>query len=236
MSTSRLSFCALVLYLSLAMVACGGSGGSNNNPPPVNPTNDFVYTANAAGSPGTVSALTTNASTGALAAISGSPFNAGSAPRSMAVDSAGKFLFVGNYFSSDISVFGISSTSGALSAVTGSPFAAELGVDAVAVNPNATFLYAVSERSANVWAYSISSAGVLAPLVGYPESLLTPATAADSVIVDPSGKYVYTASRDSLHGYIHGFSINTSNGVGTANGSLTALPLFPLVALGSPAR
>ena len=73
-----------------------------------------------------VSGYTINATTGALTAIAGSPFPAGSAPRSVAVDPTGKFAYVANSgsLSSDdrnVSGYTINATTGALTAIAGSP-------------------------------------------------------------------------------------------------------------------
>jgi DNA-binding beta-propeller fold protein YncE len=61
----------------------------------VDPMGKFVYVANQRGS--NVSAYTINPSTGALAAVSGSPFAAGSTAEGVAVDPMGKFLYVANF-------------------------------------------------------------------------------------------------------------------------------------------
>src|SRR5262249_44333261 len=57
---------------------------------------------------------------------SGSPFPAGSTPRSAAVDPSGKFLYVANFAfpaPGNVSGYTINSSSGALTAIPGSPFA-----------------------------------------------------------------------------------------------------------------
>jgi 6-phosphogluconolactonase (cycloisomerase 2 family) len=67
-----------------------------------------------------ISAFTINANTGALTAISGSPFAAGASPQSVTVDSSGKFAYVANFNSNNVSVFTINPSTGALTSV-GSP-------------------------------------------------------------------------------------------------------------------
>ena len=64
--------------------------------------------------------------------VNGSPFPAGSAPWSL-TDPSGKFVYVANASSSNISVYVIDASSGALTAVGGSPFAAGSLPYAVAV-------------------------------------------------------------------------------------------------------
>ena len=62
--------------------------------------------------------------TGALSGVAGSPFNERLEGGLLAVDGLGKFLFVLNPASSNISMFQIDSSTGALLEVPGSPFAA----------------------------------------------------------------------------------------------------------------
>jgi YVTN family beta-propeller protein len=96
----------------------------------VDPFGKFVYVANQVSN--SISAYTINAATGALTAVNGSPFPAGSAPWSL-TDPSGKFAYVANASSSDISVYAIDASNGALTAVSGSPFAAGSLPYAVAV-------------------------------------------------------------------------------------------------------
>ena len=59
------------------------------------------------------------------------------------VDPAGKFLFVANSVSSDVSVFSIAANTGVLSQVTGSPFPTGAGMDisGIAVSPDGKTVY-----------------------------------------------------------------------------------------------
>jgi 6-phosphogluconolactonase len=79
----------------------------------------FAYVANATSN--NVSGYTINATTGALTAIAGSPFPAGSFPFSVAVDPTGKFAYVANSSSNNVSGYTINATTGALTAIAGSP-------------------------------------------------------------------------------------------------------------------
>jgi len=82
----------------------------------------FVYVANSGSN--NVSAYTIKPVTGALAAVVGSPFAAGSGPVSVTVDPAGQFAYVANLGSDNVSAFTINPATGALAAVSGSPFPA----------------------------------------------------------------------------------------------------------------
>jgi DNA-binding beta-propeller fold protein YncE len=92
-----------------------------------------------------VSGYTINATTGALTAIVGSPFPAGSAPFSVAVDPTGKFAYVANadFNSNNVSGYTINATTGALTAIAGSPFPAGSFPVSVAVDPTGKFAYVV---------------------------------------------------------------------------------------------
>ncbi|HET7777316.1 MAG TPA: beta-propeller fold lactonase family protein, partial [Rudaea sp.] len=67
---------------------------------------------------------TIDPATGALAAIPGSPFAAAANPYAVAVDPTGRFAYVTNRGSNNISAFIIDPVTGGLAAIPGSPFAA----------------------------------------------------------------------------------------------------------------
>jgi 6-phosphogluconolactonase (cycloisomerase 2 family) len=93
----------------------------------VDPSGRFVYAANngnGAASSFNVSAYTIDPTTGALTEISGSPFAAGSFPRSVTVDPSGNFVYVTNSDDNDVSAYTIDQSSGALTVNTAGPFKA----------------------------------------------------------------------------------------------------------------
>ena len=209
----------LCFVLVLALAGCSSDHTATTVPPPIT---NFIYTANAAGNPSTVSALTSDQTTGALTPIAGSPYSTGSGSVALAADQAGRFLFVVNYFSSDISAFTINSTTGVLTPVAASPFAAEFGMDSIAIDPTGKFLYAVTQSSENLWAYSIDSAGALTPLTGIPRAIAPSGTTSDSVAIDPSGNYLYVTNRNSSLASLYGFIRDTTTG------AITPLGGFPV--------
>ena len=91
----------------------------------VDPTGQFAYVSNCgneslgcqASSPGSVSAYTINASTGALTPVDGSPFAAGTTAASVAVDPMGQFVYVTNRDSGDVSGYSIDPATGALTSI-----------------------------------------------------------------------------------------------------------------------
>ena len=99
----------------------------------VDATGKFAYVANEMSN--NVSGYTINPTTGALTAISGSPFPLfpGIRPFSVTADPTGKFVYVANFNSDNVSGFAIDPSTGALTAISGSPFAAGDGPRFVAV-------------------------------------------------------------------------------------------------------
>lgn len=140
----------------------------------VDPTGKFLYV----GLDGTVNAnnlvaaFSINSSTGALTAITGSPFMAGNGPLSVAVDLSGKYLYAANSFDNTISAFTIDPTLGGLTTVSGSPFATgALGgfPFALAMDPSGMFLYTGNQGSNNISGLSLSATtGALTSIPGSP--------------------------------------------------------------------
>jgi 6-phosphogluconolactonase (cycloisomerase 2 family) len=183
------------------------------------PNGKYLYVSNNYDQMGGISAFAVDSSTGALTAISGSPFPTGDAstgPGPLAVHPNGNFLFVAlsgnvnaNHF---IAVFRIDPTTGVLSAVAGSPFTTGAGPDFMTLDPAGKFLYATLIDT--VVAFSIdTNSGVLTPVVGSPYSLYNPA----GLAFEASGQYLYVASGGS----VAGFKANP------CDGSLTALAGSP---------
>jgi DNA-binding beta-propeller fold protein YncE len=79
----------------------------------------------------------------------GSPFSAGTSPISITVDPFGKFAYVANILSNNVSAFTIDAT-GALAPVAGSPFAGFVSPASVAVYPSGKFAYVSNRDAANV--------------------------------------------------------------------------------------
>jgi len=100
--------------------------------------------------------------TGALGPVVGSPFDAGSDPLYMALDPAGKFLYVSNIQDNTVSAFTISATTGVLTPVVGSPYAVP-SVAGLTVEASGKFLYVSSANA--IAGFSInSSTGALTSL------------------------------------------------------------------------
>ena len=230
---SVLVFSALAALLLLPVVGCSSSGSST--PPPPSGTTNFVYTANAAGTPSTVSALASNPTTGALSSVSGSPYNTGTASRALKVDPAGKYVYVANTSSGDISAFTINSTTGALSPVGGSPFLVEAGVNGIAIDPTGTYLYAVSASSANLWEFSIDSSGALHNLSSSPVLIDPSGSQSGALTIDPSGKFLYVTA-NAAGTSIYAFTRDAASGAASPiAGGIYSIDLFSNSIITDPA-
>lgn len=146
------------------------TGGDNPQGIRATPDGKFVVVANQATN--NLSVFSLNSSTGALAAVPGSPFASGSAPGPVAIDPSGKFVFVGNTGGNSLSAYTIDSA-GSLTAVTGTPI--PLGANAqpssIAVNPAGKLVY-VSVAPQQVAGFALDpSTGVLTPVAGSPFSV-----------------------------------------------------------------
>jgi 6-phosphogluconolactonase len=197
--------------LSLAMMISGCPHYKHNTPPPTGSVN-FVYTANAGGAPGTAAALVANGTTGALTVIAGSPFPAGTASFALAAAPGGKFLYVVNNISGNISKFSINQTTGALTELVTSPIPEEQGVDALAIDPTGKFLYAASGNSGNLYEYSIDSAGALHALATSPVQISPGATASRTLAIDPSGTFLFVTNQDAATDNLYVFTRNPNDG------------------------
>jgi YVTN family beta-propeller protein len=194
----------------------------------VDPSVKFVYVANQ--SSGDVSGYTIDSTTGALTQITGSnpsPFTVapnGSGPFSVAVDPSGKFVYVANNFSNNVSGFTIDPGTGALMPIAGSPFSDPALFNpqptSVAVDPSGKFVYVTNAGTNSVSGFSIASNGVLTLLGNF--LLGSPATNPRSVAVDPSGKFVYVANLGS--NTVSGFTIDPGTGALTLIGSPFTVP------------
>lgn len=151
-----------------------------------------------------VSGYSINPTNGALTALPGSPFAAGTNPQSVAANAGSGFAYVANWYDGTISEYSIGSN-GALSSL-GSPFS--LGWSPGLLSIYGDWLYVVQESTAtskgDIDQYTIED-GILqsgnSRGVGdepYP------------VGVVPSGQYVYVGNYSD--GTVSGYTVNNSNG------------------------
>jgi 6-phosphogluconolactonase len=182
------------------------NGGSNNGggTTPTTPTAKYAFVANGANNTGTgtVSAYTVNTTSGALTAVTGSPFSAATGPNSIVSDSGGKFVYVANQ-SGGVSAYTVNRSTGVLAPITGSPFATGSAPTAIAIDAAAKFLYVANRGASTISGYSVNStSGVLTPFAGTISTGNTPV----SIQVDPTSRFVYVGL---LTGGVQYFKIGT---------------------------
>ena len=145
------------------------------------PTGMFVYVTDIGADPA-VAAGTVNEysydGTGALTFVQAK--NVGIGPQSIAIDPAGKFLYVTNTNDGTVSAFTINATTGNLTAIAGSPFTSGPAIAtpdepaAAAVDPSGQYLYVANSDTANVSAFTINATtGVLTAVAGSPFACTT---------------------------------------------------------------
>jgi len=197
----------------------------------VTKTSKFLYVTNPTSN--SVSGYTIDASTGALAAVAGSPFATETNPRYVTAEPTGKFVYVSTLGSStdppQVSGFSLNGTSGVLAELANSPYPLSatnppgpgtLAINLPALHPSGLLGYlSIPIPNATLYGAALNSlTGDLAEIPGFPMSVgfdgQTPA-------IDPTGKYLFVASDASAGstGRISGFQISSPSGVLTPNGT-----------------
>jgi 6-phosphogluconolactonase (cycloisomerase 2 family) len=181
--------------------------------------NEFLYVVNQ--SSNNVSGYKINATTGALTKITGSPFKAGSQPSGLAVDPAGKFVYVSNQnypnYTGTVYGYSINAASGALKQVSGSPYPESDNPYGVAVSPGAgKFAYIVNVYSNNVSAYTIAKSGSLKKVPGSPFS--SGGGEPEEIAIDPTGKFAFVPNTED--------DILSANTIDATTGALTPVGAY----------
>jgi 6-phosphogluconolactonase len=141
------------------------------------------------------------------------------------VDPSGKFLYVANSGSDNISAYAITSTNGSLTPISGSPFGTGMTPVGLSIMASDKFLYVANSGSNNVSAFSLSSSsGVLTRISGSP---FAAGTKPSSVAISPSSKFVYISNASSNN--VSEFTVNATTG------ALTAISGSPVSAGTAPA-
>jgi 6-phosphogluconolactonase len=119
----------------------------------VDPAEHFLYVANS--SSNTISVLGIDDSSGTLTQIPGSPFSTGTSstttttPVSVVIHPNGKFLYVANFATNNVSGFSIDPNSGVPTLLTGAPFAAGTHPLFAIIDSAGKFLYVLNQTSSN---------------------------------------------------------------------------------------
>jgi len=191
----------------------------------------FVFVGNEGSND--VSAFVVNSATGALTAVPGSPFAAGTDPKAMAWATAfegGYNLYVANAGSDNVSVYAIDYSTGALTALPGSPVAVGRSPTSIVIDSNLGYAFVANNGDSNdISAFSIDTAGALIPVPGSP----FPAGGNPlSLEFGVGGKFLYTANPDATNPSISGFSIDPTTGaLSPVSGSPFPLPVSHYMAI-----
>jgi 6-phosphogluconolactonase (cycloisomerase 2 family) len=178
-------------------------------------------------------------SSGALAGSSATTPTGGT-PTGLAIDPAGKFLFVANQTSSNISVFSINGT--ALSEVAGSPFTTiPVGYSypngtlpaAVAVSGSGNYLYVADQLANFVSAFSINPTSGALTALGVP--FYNVGISPSGLAISPNGGFLYVANAGANSNNISVFAVcdNVVNSCANPNqpdGTLTEIAGSPFPA------
>jgi 6-phosphogluconolactonase len=164
---------------------------------------------------GSIAAFDVKKSTGALTAVTGSPFQVTcpgfctSNPDDAVI--SGSYLYSVDTYGWYVSAFSVASN-GALTELNS--YATHYGPTDAAMTPNGGDLYVTNGASADISAYSVAG-GVLTQLSGSP---FPAGNEPAGITITPNGKYLYVANYTD--GTISGYSVG-------AGGALVALPGSP---------
>jgi DNA-binding beta-propeller fold protein YncE len=177
----------------------------------VDPSGKFAYVAdggqNSNGSKGTtVSMYSIDATTGVLTSIG--IITAGLSPSSIAIHPSGKFVYVVNNDSNDISTYTLNLSTGDLASI--GTLAATAG--SIVIHPSGKFAYVMS--SGGVAMYSIDTTTGVLTFAGTTASGSTP----NSITIHPSGKFAY--GTNSVSNNVSMYSVDTSTGSLTLIGTI----------------
>jgi YVTN family beta-propeller protein len=183
----------------------------------VHPSGKFAYLATASSTPGAagnVAMFTINAATGALTSIgtvAAGTINAESAPTSIVVDPTGKFAYVANFGSNNVSMYTINTTTGILTSI-GSIAAGTIPLS-VAVDPTGKFAYVTNFQSNDVSMYTINATTGALTSTGTIAAGSNPT----SIAIHPSGQFAYVTNAGSNDVSI--YSIDSTTGALTLIGT-----------------
>ena len=189
----------------------------------VEPLDDYAYVANLADA--TISVFLIDIvldGTGTLTPIMGSPFATDPGPRSLAVDSSDRYLYVANATSNTLS--GLNIGTGVPSAVSGSPNATESMPTSVAIDPLDRFVYVANQGSNNVSAFALdATTGALSPLAGSP---FATGNNPGALAIDPKGQFTLVTNTGSNTVSVYG--------IDAQSGALTPISGSPFATGTSP--
>lgn len=233
-ATARMAYVAGVNDLTSATYAVNVAGatltpvGALHDPEAptlivTEPSGRFAYGPGYGGAQ-TVSIYNVDPVTGALSIPTGvsapvPPPEGGNSPSYGAVDPTGRFLYITNSGSDNVSAFAIDTVAGGLTPITGSPFAVGSFPTGLAISPNGKYVYVANAGGSEINAFSIGADGSLAALAASASYPVGSAPAFVAFTPDGSTLYVTNSGDNS----VSAFSV-------AADGSLTAVAGSPFTA------
>lgn len=181
--------------IALIFTISSSTLNAQTTPPPA-----YLYLLESNGTNlGTLHVFTVNPTTGALAEVSGSPFNAGLNPQQILIAFPGSFIYVINQQSQDITGLAINPSTGALTPLPGSPFPIGSNPVTAGVDPTGRFLYVFAtspfSNTADEYLYEYaidSSSGFLTLTSSSPTTWENgQANTIVSMAFNPTGSYAY---------------------------------------------
>lgn len=190
----------------------------------VHPTHPFLFVAQNLGS-GLV-AYTFDPATGFIQDdFRGSPYATGLIPYDAAMDPQGRFLYVANSGTSDITGYRIDTAARDLVPIPGLPIGTGITPHSLTVDPTGRFLYTANYAGGDVTGFSINQ--TTGALTVVPGVSFGAGSNPECVVVDPSGQNLYVTLATGSG--IAGFRIDPSTG------ALTVLPGSPFSSPQNPA-
>jgi 6-phosphogluconolactonase (cycloisomerase 2 family)/uncharacterized protein YjdB len=171
----------------------------------VNPTGQYVYTANYNSSD--VSQYSIGAGGGLTFVATAATGTSGAA--SIAFNPAGTYAYVANYLGATVSMFSASAVNGSLTLL--GTVAAGAGANFIVVDPSGRFVYVPNELAGTVSQYSIGPGGILTPIAADVAS----GGGAWSITIDATAKNAYVANRTGDS--VSHFTIDASGALAFAN-------------------
>jgi 6-phosphogluconolactonase len=205
----------------LTEISRTGTGGLTPVLMAMDSAGGFLYVANAISGNLSVFSMGSDGTLTLLATTS-----LGIIPTGLAV-SPGKFVFIGGSLGQvgQVEVWGLSS--GTLTNLVGLfPTSSNTTPSGLVVDSSGSFLFTANGNGSNsISEFSIGAGGILSQLPGFPLGEPSGVTSPVSLIIDPSGKYLYVANQGSNN--LAAYSVVTGGG-------LTVLANSPFGTIKSP--
>lgn len=178
------------------------TGTAAFGPVVVTPNNLFVYVLDITNGNQIFGFQIAHGNSGALAAITGSPFQLpGAAGDTIAVDPMNRFIYVTDRTNNAVRVLQI--TSGALAEVTGSPFTVS-SPDGIALTPSGSIAYVPDSTDGDIFIFDVDAFGGLSTNLLSNSPFIIPSfnDRAHFALTDPQGNLLFTANTESVSSFM----------------------------------